>query len=93
MPSAVRPAPITTRFAAAIVIAAVLAGVVPLVVFAFQQGGRIALDGYVWRILGFTLWQAGLSTVISVTLALLAAYALARTSFPVSRSQIRVCRS
>ena len=82
MPSAVRPAPITTRFAAAIVIAAVLAGVVPLVVFALQQGGRIGLDAYVWRILGFTLWQAGLSTVISVTLALPAAYAFAHTSFP-----------
>ncbi len=81
MPSAARPAAIATRLAAAVVIAAALAGLVPLVTFAVQKGGRIGLDAYVWRILGFTLWQAGLSTVISIMLALPAALALAGTRF------------
>jgi thiamine transport system permease protein len=52
--------------APAAVLAAALAGLVPLLVFAAAQGGQFALDAYVWRILGFTLLQAGLSTVLSL---------------------------
>ncbi len=41
------------------------------------------IDAYTWRILRFTLWQATLSTVLSVALGLLVALALARQrNFP-----------
>ncbi|TPW32522.1 thiamine/thiamine pyrophosphate ABC transporter, permease protein [Martelella alba] len=44
---------------------------------------RIFADAYVWRILRFTLWQASLSTLFSVMLAIPLARALARRpSFP-----------
>ncbi|MGE7369533.1 thiamine/thiamine pyrophosphate ABC transporter permease [Neorhizobium sp. NPDC001467] len=47
---------------------------------AFDGSGsdRPLFDAYVWRILRFTLWQAGLSTLLSVALALPLALALAR---------------
>ena len=64
----------------------VFAGIVlfiALAVFAllsFDSGetDRPLFDAYVWRILRFTLWQAGLSTLLSLALALPVALALAR---------------
>lgn len=65
----------------AAVVLAVAAGFVPVLVFALAQGGRFAIDGYVWRILVFTLTQAALSTALSLALAIPAARALARRNF------------
>jgi thiamine transport system permease protein len=67
--------------AATIVVVAVLASLVPMVQFAVAQGGRFTLDGYVWSVVRFTLLQAGLSTLISVVVALPAAWALAARPF------------
>ncbi len=70
------------RYAApALVAALVAAGLVPLVHFAVAQGGGFALDAYAWRVLAFTLWQASLSTALSVGLAIPAARALASRKF------------
>jgi len=67
--------------APALVVGAVLAGGLPLVLFALGEGGRVALDASVLRVLSFTLWQAGLSTLISLAIALPAARALAWRRF------------
>ena len=67
--------------APALVIGAVLAGGLPLVLFALRQGGGVLMDASVWRVLSFTLWQAGLSTLISIAIALPAARALAWRRF------------
>ena len=40
--------------------------------------GRVVADAYFWRVVRFTLWQAALSTVLSVGFALPVARALAR---------------
>jgi thiamine transport system permease protein len=61
---------------------AVLAGLVPLVVYAFGQGGSFSIDAYTWHVLGFTLAQATLSTILSVVPAIFVAQALARREFP-----------
>jgi thiamine transport system permease protein len=39
-------------------------------------------DGYIWRVLGFTLWQALLSTLLTLLLGLPGAYVFARYAFP-----------
>ncbi|HHK74212.1 MAG TPA: ABC transporter permease subunit, partial [Rhizobiales bacterium] len=44
------------------------------------------LDPYTWRIIGFTLWQAALSTLLSLIFALPAARALARQDHFFGRS-------
>ncbi|MGI2034764.1 thiamine/thiamine pyrophosphate ABC transporter permease ThiP [Rhizobium panacihumi] len=49
-----------------------------LLSFDSGESDRPLFDAYVWRILRFTLWQAGLSTLLSVALALPVALALAR---------------
>lgn len=67
--------------APAVVVAAVAAGFVPLLVYALSQGGAFGVDSYVWRVLGFTLLQAALSTLISIALALPAARGLAFRTF------------
>ncbi len=67
--------------APAVVIVAVAAGFVPLIGFALAQGGGVSIDAYIWRVLIFTLLQAGLSTVISIALAVPAARALALRRF------------
>lgn len=56
----------------------------------FQQGWQPALlqllnDSTIHRVLGFTLWQALLSTVLTLALGLPAAYLLARYDFPGKR--------
>lgn len=52
--------------------------VTALLSFDSGETDRPLLDAYVWRILRFTLLQAGLSTLLSVALALPVALALAR---------------
>jgi thiamine transport system permease protein len=47
------------------------------------QGAFASFDGYLWRIARFTLWQATLSTVLSIVPAVFIARAIARhPSFP-----------
>lgn len=71
-----------TYLAPAAVVTAVAAGIVPLLSFAFSQGGTFGADAYVWRIVSFTLLQAALSTLLSIAPALPAARALAFRPFP-----------
>lgn len=61
---------------------ALAAGFLPVLRLGAEQG-LTGLDPYVLRVLGFTLLQAGLSTVISLAIGLPLARALARqSSFP-----------
>ncbi len=57
-------------------------GVLPLLWFSYAQGGRPQLDAYTWRILGFTLLQASLSTMLSILLGIPVARALIRQQLP-----------
>jgi thiamine transport system permease protein len=63
------------------VLAAAALGLVPLIVFAISQGGTFALDARVLHVTRFTLWQATLSTALSVIPAIPLARALARQQF------------
>lgn len=75
---------LTAGLPLAVIILAVLIGLVPVALIGIGEGlltGHI-VDAYVLRILWFTLLQAGLSTLISVTLAIPVALALARAHFP-----------
>ena len=72
---------VSQSIAAAMVVAAVLAGLVPLIIFALAQGGMLQVDAYLWGVLWFTLKQAGLSTILSVVPATFVARALARRQF------------
>lgn len=67
--------------ALALLAAALLAGFLPVLWMGAAQGFA-RLDAYVLRVLGFTLLQAGLSTLLSVALGLPLARALARRQFP-----------
>lgn len=69
--------------ASAFIVGAVMLGLVPLFWFAASHGGLQALrfDHSISTVLLFTLKQALLSTVISISLGLLAARALARRNF------------
>jgi thiamine transport system permease protein len=73
---------IADTIAPALIALAVLAGLVPLFIFAAQQGGKIEIDAYVGGVLRFTLLQATLSTAFSVIPAIPIARALARRDFP-----------
>src|SRR5688500_17809465 len=69
--------------ALAAILLAVVAGLGPVAAIGISEGlvtGHI-VDAYVLRILWFTLLQAGLSTLISVMLAIPVALALARVEF------------
>ncbi len=68
--------------APAAIIAAAAAGLVPLLSFAIAEGGQLGVDSYIWRVLGFTLLQAALSTVLSILPAIPAARTLAFRRFP-----------
>jgi thiamine transport system permease protein len=59
----------------------VAAGLVGLINFAHQNGGAIIIDTYALQVLRFTLWQALLSTALSVVPAVFVARALARRRF------------
>ncbi|MFV9507740.1 MAG: ABC transporter permease [Oscillochloridaceae bacterium umkhey_bin13] len=52
--------------------------------FAAGLGGTLATlgDGYYWRVLAFTTWQAALSTGLTLLVALPGAYVFARYDFP-----------
>ncbi|MGE3877337.1 MAG: thiamine/thiamine pyrophosphate ABC transporter permease ThiP [Parvibaculaceae bacterium] len=69
--------------ALAAIMLAVAAGLVPVAAIGIGEGFVIGhvVDAYVLRILWFTLLQAGLSTLLSVMLALPVALALARADF------------
>ena len=69
--------------ASAAIVGAVLLGLVPLFWFALSRGGLQSLrfDQSILNVLLFTLKQALLSSVISVSLGLVAARALARREF------------
>lgn len=45
------------------------------------EPGRVWIDSYVWSLLRFSIWQAFLSTVLSVGLAIPVARAFARRRF------------
>jgi thiamine transport system permease protein len=64
-----------------LILLCVAAGVLPLLGFAWQQGGAVSLDAYALQVLRFTLLQALLSTVLSVIPAVFVARALARRQF------------
>jgi thiamine transport system permease protein len=64
-----------------IVICAALLGIAPLITFAISHGGNFALDSRVLHVTRFTLWQATLSTVLSVLPAIPLSRALARRKF------------
>lgn len=68
--------------ALAFIAAAILAGLLPVILIGAGTGFPAGLfDTYLGRVLGFTLWQAGLSTLLSVGLALPVARALSRRDF------------
>jgi thiamine transport system permease protein len=69
--------------ALAAIMLAVAIGLAPVAAIGIGEGLIIGhvIDGYVLRILWFTLLQAGLSTLLSVALALPVALALARVDF------------
>jgi thiamine transport system permease protein len=67
------------------ILAAILLGIIPLVLFATTRGGSILPDPSVWRITGFTLWQATVSMLLSIIPAIPVARALARQRFPAQR--------
>ncbi len=76
----------------AAIVLAVLAGIVPVALIGIDEGiitGHI-IDAYVLRILWFTLLQAGLSTILSVALAIPVALALARVDFIGRRLLLRL---
>ncbi len=63
------------------ILACVALGLIPLVAFAWQQGGVVLPDAYVWRVVRFTIWQAMLSTLLSVVPAIFIARTSARRRF------------
>jgi thiamine transport system permease protein len=68
--------------ALAFLLLALAAGFLPVLRLGLEQGLQ-GLDPYIFRILNFTLLQAGLSTILSLALGLAVARALARQqSFP-----------
>jgi thiamine transport system permease protein len=73
---------VTGVIPAGVILAAVLSGLIPLVWFAVRQGGGPTFDRYITGTLWFTLYQAALSTLLSVVPAILVARALARRMFP-----------
>lgn len=68
-------------FAPILIAIAALLGIAPLISFALSQGGHFTLDARVAHITRFTLWQAALSTVLSLLPAIPVARALARRNF------------
>ena len=80
----IRSLPLSAGLAVAVIAAAVAAGIVPVVLLGLDQGflrGGL-IDSYFLRILWFTVLQAGLSTLISVGLAIPVSRALSRSDFP-----------
>ncbi|MCA3561659.1 MAG: ABC transporter permease subunit [Aestuariivirga sp.] len=79
---AYRPSRAPAYAALAFLVVALTAGFLPVLGMGLEQG-LSGLDPYVFRVLRFTLLQAGLSTLLSLALGLPLARALARqSSFP-----------
>jgi thiamine transport system permease protein len=73
---------IDLRFiATTFVLCALGLGLAPLLLFVLERGGAVWPEAYVLKILRFTVWQAALSTLLSVLPAIVAARALARRQF------------
>jgi thiamine transport system permease protein len=67
----------------AAILTAVGLGIGPVLFIGLGQGdGRSLFDAYLWQVLRFTLLQAGLSTLLSVGLAIPVSWVLFRTAFP-----------
>ena len=77
----IRQSPAPALLAFAIIIALVLAGFLP-VFFIGMKAGFVTGDRYLLHVAGFTLLQAGLSTALSLALAVPVTRALARRRFP-----------
>jgi len=77
---AIRQFPAFAVLAVIVIAALVLAGFLPVLLIGLKEGLARA-DPYLWRVTGFTLLQAGLSTVLSLALAIPVARALARRQF------------
>src|SRR3954454_1918132 len=78
--------------ALALIAAAVACGFIPVVALGLEQGlarGRL-VDAYVVRVIWFTVLQAGLSTILSVGVALPVARALFRRRFPLRGLLLRL---
>jgi thiamine transport system permease protein len=65
-----------------LILTALLFGILPLVAFAYMRGGNILPDAYALHVTAFTLLQATLSTLISITVAIPVARGFARQNFP-----------
>lgn len=63
------------------VLGAVATGLLPLLAMGLGSGVS-GLRSYAWHVVGFTLWQAFLSTLVSLAIALPLARALAARHFP-----------
>lgn len=72
---------IGTLAALIFIIGAALTGLLPLLRLGWAEA-QTGLSPYLWQVLRFTLWQAALSTLLSVGIGLAAARALARRQFP-----------
>jgi thiamine transport system permease protein len=72
--------PMPALLALAAVAALLAAGFVPVLALGLS-GGVLAADAYLARVAGFTVVQAGLSTILSLALAVPVARALARRCF------------
>jgi thiamine transport system permease protein len=73
---------LSRAIAPALVTAAVLAGIIPLLWMATDKHNGFSIDSYTWSVLRFTLLQAVLSMVLSVIPAIFVSRALARRYFP-----------
>lgn len=78
---AIRYARTPAIVALVIILASVLAGFLPIFAFGLKDG-LARSDSYLLNVAGFTLLQAGLSTILSILLAVPIARALARRRFP-----------
>lgn len=77
---AIRQFPAFTVLALIVIAALVLAGFLPVLLIGLNEGLARA-DPYLLRVTGFTLLQAGLSTILSLALAIPVARALAQRQF------------
>jgi thiamine transport system permease protein len=77
-----RGAAVRNLTAPLLILIALLLGILPLISFALTRGGTILPDAYALHVTTFTLLQATLSTLISLTLAIPVARAFARQTFP-----------
>jgi len=85
----VRQSPAPSLVALTVIAGLIISGFLP-VLFIGMKGGLVLGDRYLLHVAGFTLLQAGLSTVLSLIAALPVARALARRRFPGRGTIIRL---